>query len=78
MGYRAIAFGMPSLHYSYFHQRGGLENFFGHFLTFQLASLVPAESRGRRVRYDKAFRDYVRDALSGLARGKCHRAIQMR
>ena len=38
---------------------------------------VPVDSRGRGAGSEKAFRDNVRDALSGLARGNCHRAVLM-
>ena len=38
---------------------------------------VPAGSRKRKVESGKAYRDYVRDAPTDLARGKCHRTILM-
>ena len=56
---------------------------FCYFLSFSFIFYQPClpgsgDSRGRRAESDEAFRNYVRDASSGMATGKCQRCIRMR
>ena len=76
---QAISSGIPSLRHSCFRRGGSPEIFvypdiLGHF---SYSGRVPVDSRGRRVRSEKVFRDYLRDALSGLARENCRRDVLM-
>ena len=47
-----------------------------HFTPFQLAGQGSADGRAPSES-DKVSKGYVNGALAGLARGKCHRVIQM-
>ena len=76
---QAISSGIPSLRHSCFRRGGSPEIFvypdiLGHF---SYSGRVPVDSRGRRVGSEKVFRDYLRDALSGLARENCRRDVLM-